>query len=306
MSFTSRLLKKVGGQRDHDPNKAPQSAYYSPPPASPYQQFAAAQSAPPGTNLAPTMYSPPPLPSRQQSSPHESTSMVPRASSYSLQAPAPPIQQGWMANAPPSPYLQYPSPQTLQPYDPATQQAWLGNAPPTPYLRQPSPQPQTVSPPLQSFQNRESPTQQGWLANPPPTPYIRHPSPQPPTVSPPLQSLQKREPPTQQGRQANPPNAPYIRQLSPQPPQASFSLPPSSAQQSSANLQTVSDNSRQRSARREPPQVRKILSLDGGGVRGLSIITIVRYIMKNLNRERGFDLEPWEEFDMIGGTSTGG
>ena len=28
--------------------------------------------------------------------------------------------------------------------------------------------------------------------------------------------------------------------------------------------------------------------------------------MKNLNRERGFDLEPWEEFDMIGGTSTGG
>lgn len=28
--------------------------------------------------------------------------------------------------------------------------------------------------------------------------------------------------------------------------------------------------------------------------------------MKNLNRERGYDLEPWEEFDMIGGTSTGG
>ena len=28
--------------------------------------------------------------------------------------------------------------------------------------------------------------------------------------------------------------------------------------------------------------------------------------MRNLNRKRGYDLDPWEEFDMIGGTSTGG
>ena len=56
----------------------------------------------------------------------------------------------------------------------------------------------------------------------------------------------------------------------------------------------------------EPPKVRKILSLDGGGVRGLSIIMILKYIMKNLNRQRGTALHPWQEFDMIGGTSTGG
>ena len=53
-------------------------------------------------------------------------------------------------------------------------------------------------------------------------------------------------------------------------------------------------------------KLRKILSLDGGGVRGLSIIMILKYIMKRLNRARGFSLHPWQEFDMIGGTSTGG
>ena len=56
---------------------------------------------------------------------------------------------------------------------------------------------------------------------------------------------------------------------------------------------------RQKSARQEPPKIRKILSLDGGGVRGLSIITILKYIMKTLNRKRGYNLEPWEEFDMM-------
>lgn len=56
----------------------------------------------------------------------------------------------------------------------------------------------------------------------------------------------------------------------------------------------------------EPPKVRKILSLDGGGVRGLSIIMILKYIMKTLNQKRGTVLHPWQEFDMIGGTSTGG
>ena len=46
--------------------------------------------------------------------------------------------------------------------------------------------------------------------------------------------------------------------------------------------------------------------LDGGGVRGLSIIMILKSIMRNLNRKRKTNLEPWQEFDMIGGTSTGG
>ena len=62
-------------------------------------------------------------------------------------------------------------------------------------------------------------------------------------------------------------------------------------------------------AKRDPPKVRKILSLDGGGVRGLSIITILKYVMQEVNRERGTEstpLDPWQEFDMIGGTNTGG
>lgn len=200
MSFTSRLFKKAGGQREHDPNNAPQSAYYPPPPVSPYQQLTPAQFAPPPTNLAPTLPSPPPLPSRQRSSPQQHPSMVPHAS------------------------------QSLQPYDASAQQGSLANVPSTSSSRQPSPRPLPVSPLLQ----------------------------------------------------------------------------PSAPSQYSAESQSMGEPTRQRSARREPPKVRKILSLDGGGVRGLSIITIVKYIMKNLNRERGYDLEPWEEFDMIGGTSTGG
>jgi len=48
------------------------------------------------------------------------------------------------------------------------------------------------------------------------------------------------------------------------------------------------------------------LSQDGGGVRGLSTLIILRYIMEQLDEERGFHLEPWQEFDLMGGTSTGG
>lgn len=57
------------------------------------------------------------------------------------------------------------------------------------------------------------------------------------------------------------------------------------------------------------PKGKKILSLDGGGVRGLSSLLILRHIMKELGlklqppRE---DLRPCEYFDLIGGTSTGG
>ncbi|KAL9615141.1 MAG: hypothetical protein Q9167_000459 [Letrouitia subvulpina] len=54
------------------------------------------------------------------------------------------------------------------------------------------------------------------------------------------------------------------------------------------------------------PNIRKILSLDGGGVRGVSIIIILTYIMRLLKSRRGFETQPWQEFDMMGGTSTGG
>lgn len=49
-----------------------------------------------------------------------------------------------------------------------------------------------------------------------------------------------------------------------------------------------------------------LLSLDGGGVRGLSSIMILRHIMENVSKKRGRTVQPWEEFDMIAGTSTGG
>ena len=53
-----------------------------------------------------------------------------------------------------------------------------------------------------------------------------------------------------------------------------------------------------------------LLSLDGGGVRGLSTLFILKGIMERLNYERekaGFpSVKPCEVFDLIGGTSTGG
>lgn len=51
-----------------------------------------------------------------------------------------------------------------------------------------------------------------------------------------------------------------------------------------------------------------LLSLDGGGVRGLSSLYILRDIMAQLNHERVDEesLKPCDVFDLIGGTSTGG
>ncbi|KAL9617923.1 MAG: hypothetical protein Q9160_007289 [Pyrenula sp. 1 TL-2023] len=53
-----------------------------------------------------------------------------------------------------------------------------------------------------------------------------------------------------------------------------------------------------------------LLSLDGGGVRGLSTLYILKNLMTRLNRERqqkGLSVvKPCEVFDLIGGTSTGG
>lgn len=53
-----------------------------------------------------------------------------------------------------------------------------------------------------------------------------------------------------------------------------------------------------------------LLSLDGGGVRGLSSLYILRSVMRLLNHERNMmglpSVKPCEIFDLIGGTSTGG
>jgi hypothetical protein len=50
----------------------------------------------------------------------------------------------------------------------------------------------------------------------------------------------------------------------------------------------------------------KILSLDGGVVRGLSALIVLDYIMEMPGNMHGARLEPWQEFDMTAGTSAGG
>jgi len=52
----------------------------------------------------------------------------------------------------------------------------------------------------------------------------------------------------------------------------------------------------------------RILSLDGGGVRGLSSLLILREIMEDIDHRTGASEppRPCEYFDLIGGTSTGG
>lgn len=51
-----------------------------------------------------------------------------------------------------------------------------------------------------------------------------------------------------------------------------------------------------------------LLSLDGGGVRGLSTLYILKEIMAQINEERDDArlLKPCDIFDLIGGTSAGG
>ncbi|KAI1746523.1 hypothetical protein F4782DRAFT_55480 [Xylaria castorea] len=48
----------------------------------------------------------------------------------------------------------------------------------------------------------------------------------------------------------------------------------------------------------------KLLSLDGGGIRGISTLIILKYLMKRVNPEN--PPKPCDYFDLIGGTSTGG
>jgi patatin-like phospholipase/acyl hydrolase len=47
-----------------------------------------------------------------------------------------------------------------------------------------------------------------------------------------------------------------------------------------------------------------LLSLDGGGVRGMSTLCILEELMRKVDADH--PPKPCEYFDMIGGTSTGG
>jgi patatin-like phospholipase/acyl hydrolase len=47
-----------------------------------------------------------------------------------------------------------------------------------------------------------------------------------------------------------------------------------------------------------------LTSEDGGGIRGLSSLIILKYLMKRVNSQS--PPKPCEYFDLIGGTSTGG
>lgn len=57
-----------------------------------------------------------------------------------------------------------------------------------------------------------------------------------------------------------------------------------------------------------PGQYLNLLSLDGGGVRGLSSLQILKQLMERVRVESHSDMprKPCDYFDMIGGTSTGG
>jgi patatin-like phospholipase/acyl hydrolase len=55
----------------------------------------------------------------------------------------------------------------------------------------------------------------------------------------------------------------------------------------------------------ETLRIPRVLSLDGGGVRGLSSLLILREMMNELSPQAQAP-KPCEYFDLIGGTSTGG
>ncbi|EXJ76649.1 uncharacterized protein A1O5_01157 [Cladophialophora psammophila CBS 110553] len=50
----------------------------------------------------------------------------------------------------------------------------------------------------------------------------------------------------------------------------------------------------------------RLLSIDGGGLRGLSAIMVLKHIMAKINHDRADKLQPYEVFDLIGGTGVGG
>ncbi|KIJ34495.1 hypothetical protein M422DRAFT_35101 [Sphaerobolus stellatus SS14] len=52
----------------------------------------------------------------------------------------------------------------------------------------------------------------------------------------------------------------------------------------------------------------RLLSFDGGGIRGMSELLILKEIMERVRSQENLPSIPlpWEYFDMIGGTGTGG
>jgi patatin-like phospholipase/acyl hydrolase len=54
--------------------------------------------------------------------------------------------------------------------------------------------------------------------------------------------------------------------------------------------------------------VPRVLTLDGGGVRGMSSLLILRELMESIGHKLGLAHipKPCDYFDLIGGTSTGG
>jgi hypothetical protein len=76
-----------------------------------------------------------------------------------------------------------------------------------------------------------------------------------------------------------------------------------------ANIQQILANiSRSTTAQAAslPRKCRNLLSLDGGGLRGLSILYILQDLMAKVNKNQDLPLKPCEVFDLIGGSGTGG
>ncbi|MCJ1309681.1 hypothetical protein MMC25_003341 [Agyrium rufum] len=75
-------------------------------------------------------------------------------------------------------------------------------------------------------------------------------------------------------------------------------------------METLQNSMRSRSIREPGKDGLRLLSLDGGGVRGLSTLIILKRLMDRTNAERQERDQPpfipCEIFDLIGGTSTGG
>ena len=226
-------------------------------------------------------------------------------------------------NGPPfpqAPGYQYPQLNYVITQDPAAQYPqpgqyvqYSGPSPPLP------PREQVAAsychpPPTIPRSNQSSPGSQPMYAY---GPAIHQPaySPPPTSLSPPPISSQRSASPQSypaSPSSLSPPAA--TRRRSPSP-QSYVPVPPTSTSPGYTSAPQAftpppqTSSSHRPAVKRDPPKVRKILSLDGGGVRGLSIIKFLKYIMQELNRERGLEiapLEPWQEFDMIGGTSTGG
>lgn len=77
---------------------------------------------------------------------------------------------------------------------------------------------------------------------------------------------------------------------------ASSSTPPVARVLLSLGKHTISDPRRKNKT--------NPLESDGGGIRGLSALIILEYLMKRINPEN--PPKPCDVFDLIGGTSTGG